>query len=64
MPFIEPHEWKAAVMHCTSLVAVNLLYFVRAMTEERQLMNDPAYRAYAEWIGRNEVVARMTKIFG
>jgi protein-S-isoprenylcysteine O-methyltransferase Ste14 len=62
VPFIEPLGWKVAVMHCASLVAVNLLYFVRAKTEERHLMNDPEYRAYAEWIARNGLMAKLSRI--
>lgn len=64
VPFIEPLGWKVAVTHCASLIAVNLLYFVRAKTEERHLMNDPEYRAYAEWIERNGVVAKIGRMFG
>jgi len=63
VPFIEPLGWKLAVMHCAALIAVNLLYFIRAKTEERHLMNDPEYRAYAEWIARNGMVAKLTRIF-
>jgi protein-S-isoprenylcysteine O-methyltransferase Ste14 len=63
VPFIEPLGWKVAVMHCAALIAVNLLYFIRAKTEERHLMNDPEYRAYAEWIARNGMVAKLTRIF-
>jgi protein-S-isoprenylcysteine O-methyltransferase Ste14 len=62
VPFIEPLGWKVAVMHCASLAAVNLLYFVRAKTEERHLMNDPEYRAYAEWIARNGLIAKLSRI--
>ncbi|HZZ12039.1 MAG TPA: isoprenylcysteine carboxylmethyltransferase family protein [Paraburkholderia sp.] len=63
VPFIEPLGWKLALTHCASLIAVNLLYFLRARTEERHLMNDPDYRAYAEWIARNGVVARLSRAF-
>jgi len=63
VPFIEPLGWKLAVMHCAALIAVNLLYFIRAKTEERHLMNDPEYRAYAEWIARNGMVAKLTRVF-
>ncbi|MCC8392771.1 DUF1295 domain-containing protein [Paraburkholderia sp. MMS20-SJTR3] len=62
VPFIEPLGWKIAVMHCAGLVFVNLLYFVRARTEERHLMNDPEYRAYAEWISRNGVMAKLARV--
>ena len=63
VPFIEPLGWQVALMHCAALVAVNLLYFVRAKTEEKHLMNDPDYRAYAEWIARNGVFAKITRAF-
>ena len=61
VPFIEPLGWQVALMHCAALVAVNLLYFVRAKTEEKHLMNDPDYRAYAEWIARNGLFAKITR---
>jgi protein-S-isoprenylcysteine O-methyltransferase Ste14 len=63
VPFIEPMGWQAALTHCFALGAVNLLYFMRAKTEERHLMSDPDYRAYAEWIARNGLFARITRAF-
>ncbi|MFM0737969.1 isoprenylcysteine carboxylmethyltransferase family protein [Paraburkholderia xenovorans] len=63
VPFVEPLGWRLAIMHCAALVAVNLLYFLRAKTEERHLMNDPDYRAYAEWIARNGLFARIARVF-
>jgi len=61
VPFIEPLGWRAALTHCAALAAVNLLYFVRAKTEERHLMNDPDYRAYAQWIARNGLFAQLAR---
>ncbi len=63
VPFVEPLGWRVAVAHCAALVAVNLLYFLRARTEERHLMNDPDYRAYAEWIARNGIFAKFRRMF-
>lgn len=63
VPFIEPLGWQPAVTHCAALIAVNLLYFLRAKTEERHLMNDPEYRAYAEWIARNGLFAKLSRAF-
>ncbi|RDK02848.1 methyltransferase family protein [Paraburkholderia lacunae] len=63
VPFIEPLGWRPALTHCAALVAVNLLYFLRAKTEERHLMNDPDYRAYAEWIARNGLLAKLSRAF-
>lgn len=64
VPFVEPLGWRVAVTHCAALVAVNLLYFMRAKTEERHLMNDPDYRAYAAWIARNGLFARLSRTLG
>lgn len=61
IPFIEPLGWRLAVTHCAALATVNLLYFMRAKTEERHLMNDPQYRVYAEWIARNGIFARLAR---
>ncbi|AXL48859.1 membrane protein [Paraburkholderia caffeinilytica] len=63
VPFVEPLGWQVALTHCFALTAVNLLYFMRAKTEERHLMNDPDYRAYAEWIAKNGLFARITRAF-
>jgi protein-S-isoprenylcysteine O-methyltransferase Ste14 len=63
VPFIEPLGWRIALTHCVALAAVNLLYFLRAKTEERHLMSDPDYRAYAEWIAKNGLFARITRAF-
>ncbi|WP_345815851.1 isoprenylcysteine carboxylmethyltransferase family protein [Paraburkholderia sp. PREW-6R] len=63
VPFIEPLGWRAALTHCASLVAVNLLYFLRAKTEERHLMRDPQYRDYAAWIARNGLFAKVLRVF-
>jgi len=61
VPFIEPLGWQVALAHCAALVAVNMLYFLRAKTEERHLMSDPDYRAYAQWIARHGLFAKMVR---
>jgi protein-S-isoprenylcysteine O-methyltransferase Ste14 len=63
VPFIEPLGWRVALTHCFALAAVNMLYFLRAKTEERHLMNDPDYRAYAEWIAKHGLFARLSRLF-
>ncbi|ASL47079.1 hypothetical protein bAD24_III06775 [Burkholderia sp. AD24] len=63
VPFIEPLGWRVALTHCFALAAVNMLYFLRAKTEERHLMNDPDYRAYAEWIAKHGLFARLSRVF-
>jgi hypothetical protein len=38
---------------------VNLIYYLRAKTEERHLQQDQAYKAYLAWIERNGIVERL-----
>lgn len=56
IPFVpEDGTIGTAVICCVMLLGVNALYFLRAKTEERHLMADPDYRAYAEWIARHGI---------
>ena len=43
---------------------MNLIYYLRAKTEERHLMRDPDYRAYAAWIAEHGLFARVRRVFG
>ncbi|MCE5975150.1 DUF1295 domain-containing protein [Sinirhodobacter sp. WL0062] len=54
IPFI-PQDGSVltALQNCALMVGVNLIYYARAKTEERHLMKDPTYVAYAEYIRRN-----------
>lgn len=61
MPFLSTAGWQPALRHSLMLLGLNLLYFLRARTEERHLSRDPDYVAYAEamerrgvfrWLGR------------
>jgi protein-S-isoprenylcysteine O-methyltransferase Ste14 len=47
------------VRNSAMLAMVSGIYLWRAKTEERHLMADPAYRAYADWIERNGLLARL-----
>lgn len=53
VPFIASTGWVDAVLQCGAMLVVNLIYWLRAFTEERHLMRDPDYRNYAAWISRN-----------
>jgi protein-S-isoprenylcysteine O-methyltransferase Ste14 len=44
--------------------AFTLLYWLRAVTEEQHLREDPDYAAYAAWIDRNGLAARVRRLFG
>lgn len=61
VPFIEPLGWQIGIMHTGALLGVNLLYYMRAKTEERHLMRDPEYREYAAWISRHGLFAAFTR---
>ncbi len=45
-------------------IAFTILYGLRAITEERHMSEEPAYRAYAAWIARNGIVARLRRLVG
>jgi protein-S-isoprenylcysteine O-methyltransferase Ste14 len=59
VPFIAGAGWLQAVQSCLLLGGVNLIYFVRARTEERHLRSDPVYSDYADYIDREGLFARL-----
>jgi protein-S-isoprenylcysteine O-methyltransferase Ste14 len=50
-----------AVRNSVVLAVVAGVYYWRARTEERHLMADPAYRAYAAWMERNAPLPRLLR---
>lgn len=50
VPFVSHATWHKALTACLCLFVTNLIYVIRALTEERHLMHDPAYVAYVKWI--------------
>ncbi len=56
MPFLSQEGWDEAARHCILLVAVNIIYYLRARTEERHLSEDPVYVEYALWIERHGIL--------
>jgi protein-S-isoprenylcysteine O-methyltransferase Ste14 len=61
MPFLSSAGWQPAMRCSLMLVGLNVIYFLRARTEERHLSRDPDYVAYAQamerrggfrWLGR------------
>ena len=50
VPFISDQGFAHGVRDCCLLGLVNLIYFLRARTEERHLSRDPVYVAYALWM--------------
>lgn len=68
LPFIAPFvfgmrgagwsgHWADAVARTLRLLGVNLIYYLRARTEERHLSHDPLYVRYALWMERHGMMA-------
>jgi len=47
---IHSGNWKLALMQVTGLVFMTWFYYLRAITEERHLSEDPAYLAYCKQV--------------
>lgn len=58
VPFIAGAGWLTAVQSCLMLGAANLVYYLRARTEERHLSADPVYRDYQAFIASHGLFAR------
>jgi hypothetical protein len=59
VPFIAGAGWMTAIQSCIMLGAVNLIYYLRAKSEERHLSADPVYRDYQSYIARQGLFARV-----
>ena len=57
VPFLTNQSPEVAVRNCLLLSGVNIIYFLRAVTEERHLSMDPAYVEYRNWIESNGLYA-------
>lgn len=53
MPFLSMAGTAAALQNCALLLLINVIYFMRAKTEEKHLSSDPAYQEYTAWMGSN-----------
>jgi hypothetical protein len=60
-------HWWDALRHCCLIALLNLVYYLRARTEENHLsLRDPDYVAYALWMEQNGImswVGRLCPIF-
>jgi len=61
MPFIAS-DFKTGVVHCILLFGVNLIYYMRAKTEERHLSHYPEYVEYALEMNEKSIFRWTTKI--
>lgn len=55
VPFVAGSTWLESLRLSILLIGVNLVYAVRAYTEEKHLSKDPLYVAYALWIDEHGV---------
>lgn len=58
VPFVPVLGWEESWRACLALVFNNLIYYWRAKTEERHLMQYPEYREYYEWMEENGVITK------
>lgn len=60
MPFVATTGlWTDMVRNTVVLGMVSGVYYWRARTEERHLMADPAYQAYAAWMAEHGAITRI-----
>lgn len=55
---------ELGLLHWLVPPTFTLLYAARAVTEERHMSEDPAYMAYANWISRHGLLARLKRMVG
>lgn len=63
MPFLPGAGWAVAMQSCVLIVGANVIYVLRARTEEQHLMQDPVYRDYAAYVARHGLFARLRAAF-
>jgi hypothetical protein len=67
MPFMVVTDVEDTLRHCALLLMLNLIYYLRAKTEERHLSRDPVYVTYAAWVNENGlfgIIRRWAMKFG
>jgi protein-S-isoprenylcysteine O-methyltransferase Ste14 len=62
LAFFYNHNFEMAVHHSIMLFCLNGVYYWRAKTEEKHLMNDPVYAQYAQYIAEYGLIARIKKV--
>jgi protein-S-isoprenylcysteine O-methyltransferase Ste14 len=61
MPFLTTASPGEALRHSVLLLGVNVIYVLRAITEERHLSRDPDYAAYSSFIAENGAFAQIKR---
>jgi len=62
MPFLSLPGWGESLRNCALLLLLNLIYYLRAKTEERHLGRDAVYLAYCAWIANNGLFRRFAPL--
>jgi protein-S-isoprenylcysteine O-methyltransferase Ste14 len=62
MPFMWHGDILDTLRRCLLLTSLNLIYYLRAKTEERHLGLDPVYVRYANWIDEHGVLKGINRI--
>jgi len=62
VPFLPIHGWDMAVKQCAMLLGLNLIYYLRARTEERHLSWDKTYVSYALWMEEKGLFRHVAKL--
>lgn len=63
MPFMVSVSLDESLRHCLLLLLLNLVYLLRARTEERHLSQYPVYCAYAQYIEEHGLFRRVGRWF-
>jgi isoprenylcysteine carboxyl methyltransferase (ICMT) family protein YpbQ len=62
VPMVPEGHWYEGLRNCLVLGLVNLVYYLRARTEEKHLSKDPDYVAYALWMNEHSIMAWAGKL--
>ena len=62
LPFLAGSTIAESIKLSIALVIINVIYFLRARTEERHLSRDPAYVVYAEAMNQRSVLAWLGRL--
>jgi len=64
VPFLAQDGWQNGLLRCLMLLGVNILYWLRARTEERHLSADPVYVSYALWMDQHGLLRWVPRLRG
>lgn len=62
-PFAAHGSWDENLRASICLLLTNFIYAIRAWTEERHLLKDPAYQEYSQWIAENGLAAQLKALW-